>query len=153
MKRVLVKFSTLTTWNTGVVRSAGAADGETELRAKRETRRIEVSGRMRWIPIQPSSIGTMTKPRVTMGKKLNSGMMAVTQSKRCHEETASVRRVRCRIANKASLKQVVALIVTEPQVTMLKPWRGCAHVYKVKVKWKKKRKENGKMNKTKNMKK
>ena len=41
-----------------VVRSSGAADGENELRAKRETRRIELSSRMWWVPIQPSSIGT-----------------------------------------------------------------------------------------------
>ena len=74
MKRVLVKFSTLTNWNTGVVRSAEAAGGETESSAKRETRRIELSSRMRWIHIQPSSIGTVTKPRVTMGEKLNSGV-------------------------------------------------------------------------------
>ena len=54
--------------------------------------------------------------------------MAV-QSKRCREndETASVRRVRCRVANEASLKQ--ALIVTELQVTMLKPRRGRLHVF------------------------
>ena len=68
MKRVHVKFSTLTNWNTGVVRSAGAADDETELRATRENRRIELSRRMRSLPIQPSSIGTVTKPRVTMGR-------------------------------------------------------------------------------------
>ena len=39
-------------------------------------------------------------------------MTAVTQSERCHEndETASVRRARCRVANEASLKQVVALV-------------------------------------------
>ena len=45
-----------------------------------------------------------------MGEKLNSGTMALTQWKRCHEsdETAGVRRVRCRVANEASLKQVVA---------------------------------------------
>ena len=61
MKRVLVKFSTLTNWNTRVVRSAGAADGETELRAERETRGIELSSRMRWVPIQSSSIGTAKK--------------------------------------------------------------------------------------------
>ena len=54
-----------------VARSAGAADGENELRAKRETRRIELGSPMRWVPIQPSSIGTVTKPRVTMGEKLN----------------------------------------------------------------------------------
>ena len=56
--------------------------------------------------------------------------MVVTQW-RCHEndETASVRRVRCRVVNEASVKQVVALIVTEIQVTMLKPWRGRPHVY------------------------
>ena len=57
VKRVLVKFPMLTCWNTGVVRSAGAADGETELRAERETRGIELSSRMRWVSIQPSSIG------------------------------------------------------------------------------------------------
>ena len=77
-----MKFSTLTNWNIKVVRSAGAADGETELRAKRETRRIELRSRMRWIPIQPSSIEAVTKPRVTMGKKLNSGMMALRAFRR-----------------------------------------------------------------------
>ena len=69
-----------------------------------------------------------------MGKKLNSAtMMAVTQSKRCHEndETESVRRVRCRVVNEGSSKQIVAQIVTELQVTMLKPWRGRPHVYVV----------------------
>ena len=67
-----VKFSTLMNRNTGVARSAGTADGETELRAERETRGIELGSRMRWVPIQPSSIGTVTKPRVTMGQKLNT---------------------------------------------------------------------------------
>ena len=45
-----------------------------------------------------------------MEEKLNSGTMAETQEKRCHEidETASVRRVRCRVTNEASLKQEVA---------------------------------------------
>ena len=86
MKRVLVKFSTLTNWNTRVVRSAGAADGETELRAKIETRRIELSSRMRWVPIQPSSIETVTKPRVTMREKLYSGVIAVTQWKKVSRE-------------------------------------------------------------------
>ena len=55
LKRVLVKCSSLTIWNTGVVRSAGAADGESELR------RIEFSSRTRWVPILPLSIGTVTK--------------------------------------------------------------------------------------------
>ena len=32
------------------------------------------------------------------------------------------------VENEASLKQVVAQIVTELQVTMLKPWRGRPHV-------------------------
>ena len=42
--------------------------------------------------------------------KPNSGTIVVTQWKRCHEndETASVRRVRCRVVNEARLKQVVA---------------------------------------------
>ena len=46
--------------------------------------------------------------------------MAVTQPKRCHEndEAASVRRVWCRVGSEASLKQEVAQIVTELQVTM-----------------------------------
>ena len=75
VKKVLVLFSTFTTWITGVGRSAGAADGETESRAERETRGVELSSRIRWVPIQPSSIGTVTQLR-------------------CHEndETASVRR-------------------------------------------------------------
>ena len=109
VKRVLVKFLALTNWNTGVVRSAGAADGETELRAERETRGIELSCRMRWVSILPSSIGTVTKPRVTMGEKLNSGTTVVTQL-RCHgnSETARVHGVRCRVVNEASLKHVVA---------------------------------------------
>ena len=86
---------------------------------------------MRWVSIQLSSVGTVTKPRVTMGKKLNSGTMAVTQWKRCHEnvETASVRWVRCRVATEASLERVVAQIVTKLQVTRLQPWRGRPHVY------------------------
>ena len=46
-----------------VAKSVGAADGENELR--------ELSSRMRWAPIQPSSIETVTKPRVTMREKLN----------------------------------------------------------------------------------
>ena len=64
---------------------------------------------MRWVPIQPSSIETVTEPRVTMGEA-QCGLMVVTQWKGCHEndETASVRRVRCRVANEASLKRVVA---------------------------------------------
>ena len=60
-------------------------------------------------------------------EELNSGTMEVTQL-RCHEngETARVHCVRCRVV---FLRQVVAWIVTEPQVTMLKPWRGRPHVY------------------------
>ena len=42
---------------------------------------------------------------------------------------------KCRVAIEASLRQVVAWIVTEPQVTMLKPWRGRPHVYKVETKF------------------
>ena len=47
-------------------------------------------------------------------------MMMVTQSKWRHknDETA-IHPVRCRVANEASLKQVVAWIVTELQVPML----------------------------------
>ena len=71
VKRVLVKFSTLTDWNTRVIRSAGAADGETELRAEGETRGIELSSRMRWVPMEPSSIRIVIKPRVTMEETLN----------------------------------------------------------------------------------
>ena len=54
-------------------------------------------------------LGIVIKPRVTMEEKLNVVMMAVAQSKRCHEsdETASVRRVWCRVAIAASLKHVV----------------------------------------------
>ena len=51
-----------------------AADGENELRAKRETHRVELSSWMRWVPIQPSSIGTVTEPRVTMGERFNSSI-------------------------------------------------------------------------------
>ena len=59
--------------------------------------------------------------------------MVVTQWNWCREndETASVRRVSGRVANEASLKRVVVKIVTEIQVTMLNPWRGRPHVYKV----------------------
>ena len=83
--------------------------GETDLRSERGTRRIELSRRMRWVPIQASSTGTVTEPRVTMEEKLNSSTTVVRQL-RCHEndETASFRRVRCRVVNEASLKQVVA---------------------------------------------
>ena len=89
---------------------------------------------MRWAPIQPSSNGTLTKPRVTMGEKLQCGTTVVTQL-RCHgnEETASVRRVRCRVVSEASLKLAVAYIVTEIHVTMLRPWRGRPHVYVVEA--------------------
>ena len=100
------------------------------MRTGRETRGI-VHSRMRWVTIQPSSIGTVTKPPVTMEEKLNKSLMVVTQWKGCHEndETASVRRMRCRVVNQASLKQVVASIVTGLQVTMLNPWRGRPHVF------------------------
>ena len=66
----------------------------------------------------------MTEPQVTMREKLTSGLMVVTQWTSCHgnDETAKVHRVRCGVAIEASLRQVVASIVTEPQVTMLKPW-------------------------------
>ena len=99
MQRVHVKFSKLTNWNTGVVRSAGAADGETELRAERETRGIELSSRMRWFPIQESR----------WGEKLNSGTTVVKQL-RCHgnSETARVHGVSCRVVNEVTLKQVLA---------------------------------------------
>ena len=76
---------------------------------------------MRRVSLQPSSIGIVTKPRVTMKEKLNGGMTVVTQWTRCHgnDETARVRRSRCsvvcRVAFEASLRQVVAWIVTEPQ--------------------------------------
>ena len=64
-------------------------------------------------------------------------MMVVTQWTRCHgnDEIARVHRLRCsvkcRVAFEASLSQVVAQVVTETQVTMLNPWQGRAHVYKV----------------------
>ena len=69
---------------------------------------------MRRVSFQPSSIGIVTKPRVTMKEKLNGGMMVVTQWTRCHgnDETARVHRLkcsaRCRVAFEASLSQVVA---------------------------------------------
>ena len=69
---------------------------------------------------QPSSIGAVTKPRATTG--YDGGDTVI-------DETTRVRRVRCRAANEASLKQVVAKIVSELQVTLLKPWRGRPHVF------------------------
>ena len=47
---------------------------------------------MRWVPIQPSAIETVTLRRVTM-EKAQCGMMVVTQWKGCHEndETARTR--------------------------------------------------------------
>ena len=57
VKRVLVMFATLTNRHTRVVRSAGAADGETDLRAKRETRRNELSSRMLLIPSSRLRLG------------------------------------------------------------------------------------------------
>ena len=58
MKRVRVKF-----FNAHELEyqscKIGAADGETELRAKRKTRRIELSSRRRSVTIQPSSVGTV----------------------------------------------------------------------------------------------
>ena len=65
---------------------------------------------MRWVPIQPSSIGNRDKASRHDGEEAQCGLMMVTQWKRCHDndETASVRRVSCRDANEASLKQVVA---------------------------------------------
>ena len=57
VKRVLVMFATLTNRHTRVVRSAGAADGETDLRAKRETRRNEFSSRMLLIPSSRLRLG------------------------------------------------------------------------------------------------
>ena len=60
---------------------------------------------MRWVTIQPFAIETVTEPRVTM-EAAQCGLMVVTQWKGCHEndETASVRRVRCRVAHEANLK-------------------------------------------------
>ena len=61
------------------------------------------------VSFQPSSIGIVTKPRVTMKEKRNSGLVVVSQSKRCHEndDIARVHRVRCsvrcRVAIGASL--------------------------------------------------
>ena len=56
------------------------------------------------------------------------GLMVVTQWKECDEndETASVRRMRCRVVTDASLRLVTGL-----RVTMLNPRRGRPHVYKV----------------------
>ena len=68
-------------------------------------------------------------------KKASShdGRSSMTQWKGCHEdaETASVRRMTCRVVNEASLKQVVAQIVTGLQVTMLNLQQERPHVYKV----------------------
>ena len=76
------------------------------------------------VPIHSSSVGIVTKPRVTMGEA-QCDLMEVTQWKECHEndETASVRRMRCRFMSETSLKQVVSQIVTGIQVTTLNPWR------------------------------
>ena len=63
---------------------------------------------MRWVSLQPSSIGIVTKPRVTTKEKLDSGMMVVTRWTKCHgnDETARVRQskcsVMCRVAFEAS---------------------------------------------------
>ena len=57
VKRVRVMFATLTKRHTRVVRSAGAADGETDVRAKRETRRNELSSRMLLIPSSRLRLG------------------------------------------------------------------------------------------------
>ena len=58
-----MKFSNAHDWNTELNQQSCSGVAY----AGRETRRIEHSW-MRWVPIQPSSIGTVTKPRVTMGE-------------------------------------------------------------------------------------
>ena len=65
------------------------------VRTGRETRGIEHRSRMRRVSLQPFSIGVVTKPRVTMKEKLNSGMMEVTpvdkvSRERRHCESSSV---------------------------------------------------------------
>ena len=104
VRRVLVKLSDAHDWNTELNQQSCTRVAH----AGRETRGMEHS-RMRWVTIQPSSIGTVTRPRVTM-VKAQCGLMVVTQWKGCREndETASVCQVRCRVANEASLKRVVA---------------------------------------------
>ena len=54
-----------------VERSAGAAAQLYTSCVGRETRGIEHNSRMRRISLQPSSIGIVVKPRVTMREKLN----------------------------------------------------------------------------------
>ena len=81
VKRVLVKSSNAHDWNTELNQQSCCRVAY----ARRETRGIEHS-RMRRVPIQPSSIGVVTKPRVTMKEKLNSGLMVVTQWTRVSRE-------------------------------------------------------------------
>ena len=73
VQKVLAKFSIALDWNTELNQQSCLRVAY----AGREPRGIEHS-RMRWVPIQPSSIGTVAKPRVTMGKA-QFGMMVVTQ--------------------------------------------------------------------------
>ena len=61
VRRVLVKLSDAHYWNTELNQQSCTRVAH----AGRETRGMEHS-RMRWVPIQPSSIGTVTRPRVTM---------------------------------------------------------------------------------------
>ena len=80
MKRVLVKLSTLTKWNTGAVKSAGAADGEMEMNqqsckraARRKEKLVELSTRAGCggSPFGRLRIEIVIKLRVTMREKLN----------------------------------------------------------------------------------
>ena len=64
VKVVLVKFSDAHEWNTKWNQQSWIR----VVRNGRETRGIEHRSRTRWVPIQPYSIGTVTKPQVTMGE-------------------------------------------------------------------------------------
>ena len=76
------------------------------MRTGRDTRGIEHKSRMRWVSLQPSSIGIVTKPRVTTKEKLNSGMTVVVRWTKCHgnDETARVRQPRCSVMCSVALE-------------------------------------------------
>ena len=64
VEKVLVKFSDAHEWNTKWNQQSWIR----VVRTGRETRGIEHRSRMRWVSLQPSSIGIVMKPRVTMGE-------------------------------------------------------------------------------------
>ena len=86
---------------------------------------------MRWVPIQPSSIGTRDKASSHGGEEAqwwydggDTAEKGVTENDENRKRSVS-----CRVVSEASLKQVVPQIVTEVQVTMLNPWRKRLHVF------------------------